>query len=92
MVLPNMQQTLKQLKDPVKATSCCCFLITISSLHLNELNPCEIQKILVEHIVRNEDEATHVHSSLRLRAVSGKISRHESDYDTLNSHVELLNE
>lgn len=66
------------------------------SLSLNELNPPEIkkeiQKVVVEHIVRREEVSQHLQSPVRLRSFSGKTPRpnSETDYDTWRSHVELL--
>lgn len=58
----------------------------------HELNPPDVQKIVVEHIVRNEDKFSHFHPALRLRAFSGKTPRpySEVDYDTWRSHVDLM--
>lgn len=57
-----------------------------------DFNPPEVQKVVVEHIVKNEDKASHMHSPVRLRTFSGKIPRpnSESDYDTWRFHVELI--
>ncbi|XP_028435268.1 paraneoplastic antigen Ma1-like [Perca flavescens] len=62
------------------------------TLSPSELNPLEVQKIVVEHIVRSEDKPSHSHSTLRLRAFSGKIPRpySEVDYDAWRSHVDLM--
>lgn len=56
-----------------------------------ELNPPEVQRYVVEHIVKNDDGALNT-SSQRLRAFSGRSARphNESDYDTWRSGVELL--
>ncbi|KAJ7988832.1 hypothetical protein DPEC_G00313280 [Dallia pectoralis] len=58
----------------------------------NDLNPPEIQKVIVEHIVRRDELNTHSHFPIKLRSFSGKIPRpnSETDYDTWRSHVELL--
>ncbi|XP_078017016.1 uncharacterized protein LOC144458424 [Epinephelus lanceolatus] len=63
--------------------------LTLSS---NELNPPEVQKIAVEHIVRSEDRPTHSHPTLKLRAFSGKPPRpySEAEYDSWRSHVDLM--
>lgn len=45
------------------------------TLRLSDVNPPEIQKVIVEHIVRNEDSALQVHTSLRLRPFSGRVPR-----------------
>lgn len=56
-----------------------------------ELNPPEVQRYVVEHIVKNDDSAANM-SMQRLRAFSGRSPRpqNESDYDTWRSGVELL--
>lgn len=55
----------------------------------NDLNPPEVQRYVVEHVVRSGDGAP---SSHRLRTFSGKVPRpvHETDYDTWRSGVELI--
>lgn len=62
------------------------------TLKLSDVNPSDIQKVIVEHIVRNEDSALQVHTSLRLRSFSGRVPRPNSevDYETWRSSVELL--
>lgn len=52
----------------------------------------DIQKATVEHIVRNEDSAMQVHTSLRLRPFSGRVPRpyNEVDYEKWRSNVEFL--
>lgn len=54
-----------------------------------DLNPPEVQRYVVEHVVRSGDGS---HSSHRLRTFSGKVPRpaHETDYDTWRSGVELI--
>ncbi len=65
---------------------------TQPTLKLSDVNPPDIQKVIVEHIVRNEDSALQVHTSLRLRPFSGRFPRsnNEVDYETWRSNVELL--
>ncbi len=62
------------------------------SLSVSDINPAEIQKVVVEHIVRSEGVNPHLQSPVRLRSFSGKIPRpsNEADYDTWRSHIELL--
>uniref|UniRef100_A0A3Q3BC09 CCHC-type domain-containing protein n=1 Tax=Kryptolebias marmoratus TaxID=37003 RepID=A0A3Q3BC09_KRYMA len=52
----------------------------------------EVQKVIVEHIVRNETPVSHVSSSFRLRQFSGKLPcpSHEADFDTWRNSVELI--
>lgn len=54
-----------------------------------EVQPSEVQRYIVEHIVKNEEVAVH---HQRLRVFSGRIPRpsNESDYETWRSGVELL--
>lgn len=54
------------------------------------LNPPEVQRYVVEHIVKNDDSA--MHHIQRLRAFSGRSPRlqNETDYDAWRSGVELL--
>ncbi|KAL0160010.1 hypothetical protein M9458_043735, partial [Cirrhinus mrigala] len=65
---------------------------TAPSLSANDMNPPEIQKVVVEHIVRSEAISPHFQPQLRLRSFSGKTPRpnNETDYDTWRSHIELL--
>lgn len=59
---------------------------------VRDLNPPEIQKVIIEHIVRKDDLIAQSHFPMRLRSFSGKIPRPsgETDYNTWRSHVELL--
>lgn len=62
------------------------------SLSGQDLNPPEIQRVVVEHIVRKDDYQTQSLSPLRLRTFSGKVPKppHEADYDSWKSQIELL--
>lgn len=64
----------------------------VPSLSVSDVNPPEVQKVVVEHIVRREDTGSFSLSPVRLRSFSGKIPRpnSEADYDTWRSHIELL--
>lgn len=65
---------------------------TQPTLKLSEFNPFEIQKVEVEHIVRNEVSAIQVHTSLKLRPFSGHSPQPNNAvyYETWRSNVELL--
>lgn len=65
---------------------------TAPSLSANDMNPPEVQKFVVEHIVRSEAISSCFQPQLRLRSFSGKTPRpnNETDYDTWHSHIELL--
>ncbi|KAK7891133.1 hypothetical protein WMY93_023096 [Mugilogobius chulae] len=62
------------------------------SLSASDLNPPEIQRVVVEHIVRKDDFNIQSMSALRLRTFSGKVLKpqHEADYDSWRSHIDLL--
>lgn len=56
----------------------------------DDLTPPEVQRYVVEHVVRSSDPS--MHATHRLRPFSGKVPRpnHEMDYDTWRSGVELV--
>lgn len=62
------------------------------SLSNSDLNPPDVQRVVVEHIVRNNDSIVHGYLPLRLRTFSGRTPRpsNEVDYDTWRASVELL--
>ncbi|XP_043096915.1 zinc finger CCHC domain-containing protein 18-like [Puntigrus tetrazona] len=62
------------------------------SFSLSDVNPPDVQKVVVEHIVRRQDSAHHMQTQVRLRTFSGKTPtpNHETDYDTWRTHIELL--
>ena len=51
----------------------------------------EVQKVVVEHVIKNSNSTSHYHSSTKLRPFSGKLPcpNFESDYDTWRSNVEF---
>lgn len=55
-----------------------------------DLNPPEVQRYVVEHIVKSDD--INMRSSHRLRMFSGRLPRpqHEVDYETWRSGVDLI--
>lgn len=55
-------------------------------------NPTEVQKLIVEHVVRSGEVAAQGPVQTRLRVFSGKCPRpgHEVDYDTWRSGAELI--
>ncbi|KAM9741694.1 uncharacterized protein ACNS7B_012695 isoform 3-T11 [Menidia menidia] len=59
------------------------------SLHDSDIQPLEVQRYVVEHIMKAEESAYHVQ---RLRVFSGRLPRpaHEADYETWHSGVDLL--
>ncbi len=56
-----------------------------------DLNPPEIQRIVVEHVIKNDAFAAQTHSKW-LRSFSGKVPKPpgEADFDTWCLHVDLL--
>lgn len=65
---------------------------TVPLLDSMTFNPPEVQKVIVEHIVRSEDKSPFAGSSVRLRIFSGKVPKpySEVDYDTWRSQVGLM--
>lgn len=57
-----------------------------------DLNPSSIQRVLVEHVVRNSESPPYSPTPNRLRAFSGRTPRpnSEADYDTWRTSVEVL--
>lgn len=62
------------------------------SLPFSDVNPPDIQKVVVEHIVRSRDVVPHIQAQVRLRSFSGKIPipNHEAEYEAWCTHIELL--
>lgn len=56
------------------------------------VNPPEVQRMVVEHIVRSETPVSQMNVSFRLRSFSGKTPcpSHEADFDTWRNSVELI--
>lgn len=56
-----------------------------------QLTSPEVQRVVVEHVIRNSDMASQYHGSTKLRSFSGKIPcpSLESDYDTWRSNVDF---
>ncbi|XP_039895807.1 uncharacterized protein LOC120738577 [Simochromis diagramma] len=85
---PEIQNLTKEQHPripPVMVSTC-------PDLSPSDLNPPEIQKVVVEHIVRNEEAPPHHYAASRLRVFSGRLPRpnNETDYETWRSSVELL--
>lgn len=56
-----------------------------------QLTSPEVQKVVVEHVIRNSDMGPQDHSSTKLRSFTGKIPcpSLESDYDTWRNNVDF---
>ncbi|KAK3505584.1 hypothetical protein QTP70_005014, partial [Hemibagrus guttatus] len=56
------------------------------------VNPPEVQRVVVEHIVKSEEASSHMHTPSKLRFFSGRFPRpgNEMDYETWHSSVELM--
>ncbi|XP_032413323.1 uncharacterized protein LOC116716610 [Xiphophorus hellerii] len=63
-----------------------------TAMPLIDVNPPAVQRVVVEHVVRSNDNSPQFASPSRLRAFSGKSPRpsHEADYDTWRASVEIL--
>ena len=57
-----------------------------------DVNPSNIQRVVVEHVVRSSESPSHLVAPGRLRAFSGRYPRpsNEADYDTWRTSVEVL--
>lgn len=55
-------------------------------------NPAEVQRVIVEHVVKSNAPASSAHASFRLRQFSGKVPcpSHEVDFDTWRNSVDLM--
>lgn len=57
-----------------------------------DLNPPNIQRVVVEHVVRSSESPSHLVAPGKLRAFSGRFPRpnNEADYDMWRTSVEVL--
>uniref|UniRef100_A0A3Q3AL30 CCHC-type domain-containing protein n=1 Tax=Kryptolebias marmoratus TaxID=37003 RepID=A0A3Q3AL30_KRYMA len=85
---PNIQGAQRSSQSNHTASSPAHSLTTMSA---HDLNPPEVQRVVVEHIVKREDFSGQQFSQ-KLRVFSGKDPRptYEPDYDAWRSSVELL--
>lgn len=64
-----------------------------SPFHLpsDQLSTPEVQRVVVEHIVKSSEIASHIHSPCRLKQFSGRLPQptFEVDYETWRSSVEF---
>uniref|UniRef100_A0A8C7X6B1 Paraneoplastic antigen Ma-like C-terminal domain-containing protein n=1 Tax=Oryzias sinensis TaxID=183150 RepID=A0A8C7X6B1_9TELE len=56
------------------------------------VNPPEVQRMIVEHIVRNETSASQLSVSFKIRSFSGRVPcpSHETDFESWRTSVELI--
>lgn len=56
----------------------------------DHLNPPEVQRVVVEHIVKTSDLVSQIHAPAKLRPFSGRVPcpNYEVDYDTWRNSVE----
>lgn len=80
---PGVERSIPHISTGLKSSP---------SITINDVNPPDIQRVVVEHIVRNADASSPVHTSSRLRPFSGKCphSNSEVDYETWRANVELI--
>nr|XP_055044860.1 zinc finger CCHC domain-containing protein 18-like [Misgurnus anguillicaudatus] len=66
--------------------------VPLTRLSVPNVTPPEVQRVVVEHIVKSEDTASSMHIPLKLRFFSGKSPRpgNEVDYDAWHNSVELM--
>lgn len=58
---------------------------------VDQLNTPEVQRLVVEHIVKGSETSTQHHRALKLRSFSGKspVPDMEVDYETWRSHIDF---
>ncbi|XP_036006814.1 uncharacterized protein LOC118566998 [Fundulus heteroclitus] len=63
----------------------------LPAMSFSDINPPGVQRYVVEHIMKSDDNAMHM-SSLKLKSFSGRTPRpqHEMDYEAWRSGVDLL--
>ncbi len=76
------------LTDPSRDAA----FIPLPRMSVPNLNPPEVQRVVVEHIVKSVDAASNLHAPFKLRYFSGKSPRpgNEVDYDMWHNSVELM--
>ncbi|XP_053296256.1 zinc finger CCHC domain-containing protein 12-like [Pleuronectes platessa] len=58
---------------------------------MSYVNPPEVQRMVIEHVVRSEAPVSSMNASFRLRVFSGRTCpNHEVDFDTWRNSVELI--
>lgn len=84
--VPKLQPLLPQLPTEPVGTGSTQRL----SLSHDDLNPPGVQRVVVEHLVRNTDLSAPV--ALRLRSFSGRIPKpsNEADFESWRSQIDLL--
>lgn len=62
------------------------------TLKASDVNPPELQKVIVEHILRTEDLNTQINTPFRIKLFSGRCPcpNNEVDFESWRSRVELL--
>jgi len=58
------------------------------------INPPDVQRIIVEHVIKNDNSSASSQGSKRLRPFSGKLPKptNEAKFQTWSLHVELMNQ
>lgn len=66
--------------------------VPLVGTNVPNVNPPEIQRVVVEHIVKSEEATSHMHAPLKLRFFSGRSPRpaNEVDYEIWHNSVELM--
>lgn len=67
-------------------------VVPVTKMPFSNVNPPQVQRVVVEHIVKSEDAATRMHAPLKLRFFSGRSPRpgNEVDYDSWHNSVEFM--
>ncbi|XP_051812334.1 uncharacterized protein LOC110972290 [Acanthochromis polyacanthus] len=77
-------------RPPEKALPTQVGSVTSFFPYADDLNPPEVQRVVVEHIVKSSDFSSQIHAPAKLRPFSGKspCPNFEVDYETWRSSIE----
>lgn len=89
---PTLEPVHPLIQAPVENPPRVQVSVKTPTLKPSEVNPPELQKVIVEHVLRTEDFNAQMNTPFRLRPFSGRCPHpnNEVDYESWRSSVELL--
>lgn len=90
LLQPQMLSNPLQTNNGATAPDPSSSVKKFSCIAISYVNPPEIQKVVVEHIVRKGDMGPQVHSSLQLHSSSGKTPRPNNEKDVYKLNCFLV--
>ncbi|XP_023813238.1 zinc finger CCHC domain-containing protein 12-like [Oryzias latipes] len=89
---PTLEPVHPLIQAPVENPPQVQVNVKTPTLKPSEVNPPELQKVIVEHVLRTEDFNAQMNTPFRLRPFSGRCPHpnNEVDYESWRSSVELL--